>query len=481
MGNKTRLAVFAILLCSSLVLGFIPHAASFCFRAFPSNLTIGVNKGPVPQVPSCGRLNDGQVHIPQDWTSFVPPPVGQSYVDPAFGCTIVRLTDSRKDGVAQHHYYATLTPVSADDSKVLLFNEHGQWSIVDPLGNEIVPANEMPAANQGVMVWDASDGNTFYFTRGNSLMKGAVRIHSGRKAQKTHSKSSVEPAVVHTFKEYAVVLLPDKSDLSVDGNSFAMWGSEKNEIGPLNIFTYNMGTNVKKTPYVTHCSQNPSYVQGSCVHALTQTADDNVIIDFASDGNCEECANRLWNGSALTKIQDATNHLDAGYDLSGNSILIEMGNARTLAGMKNPCPSGWGLDVRQLNNLSSAACLLDRQPSWHVSFRGSASQPWAAISFFDDRKPGPELFNDNKLYQGPSSANWQLYEDEIMLARIDGGVIYGLAHARSRSSEGFWATPRAAISRDGKYVVFDSNMAYAQTGCPTGMDSCADVYLIRVQ
>jgi hypothetical protein len=137
--------------------------------------------------------------------------------------------------------------------------------------------------------------------------------------------------------------------------------------------------------------------------------------------------------------------------------------------------------VRQQNDVSSASCLLDKQPSWHVSYRGSASQPWAAISFFDDRKPGPELFNKSPGFEAPSSRNWGLYEDEILLAHVDGSAIYRIAHARSRSAESYWAQPHAAISRDGKYIIFDSNMAYAQTGCPSEIVDCSDVYLIRVR
>src|SRR5439155_189750 len=162
-----------------------------------------------------------------------------------------------------------------------------------------------------------------------------------------------------------------------------MWGGTAN--GKLNIYTYNMQTNTKKTPYVTNCVQNAALTQGSCVHGITQTADNNVIIDFANDRTCLECGNRLWNGDTLVHLQDATNHMDTGLDLNGKPIFIGMGNPSTLAAMKNPCPGGWGLDVRQQNDFSSAYCLLDKQPAWHVSYRGRASQPWAAISFFDDR------------------------------------------------------------------------------------------------
>jgi hypothetical protein len=419
--------------------------------------------------PSCGQRDTERVTIPPNWSSFVPPAKGESYVDPVFGCTVVRLTDSRAAGVAEHHYYSTLSPMNADDTRILIGDEHGNRRVVDLTGNVIVAAKDMPAANPGTVLWDAKNGDEFYFTRGNSLMRGSIEGHK------------VKESVVHTFREYRVVVFPDKTDLSIDGDSFAMWAGHTTETGPLDIFTYNMATNVKKAAYTTSCSQIVPYVQGACVHGITQTADDNVIIGFANNGSCTECGNRLWNGSKLVAIQDGTNHIDAGYDLSGRSVFIEVGRESTLHGETNPCAGGWGLDVRRLDNLESATCLLDHQPSWHVSYRGDSAQPWVALSFFDDRKNGPEVFDKSAGFEEPSSTNWQLYEDEIVLSRIDGKTTYRLAQARSRSSESYWAQPRAAISRDGRYVIFDSNMAYAKDGCPAGVEDCADVFLIKVR
>lgn len=420
-------------------------------------------------MPACGMRNDQKTRLPTDWLYFTPPRRGESYVDPVFGCKITRLTDAQKDGVAEHHYYATLTPMSADDSQVLITDEHGDWKIIDPRGNVLVPSDKIPARNNGTLLWDATFGNIFYFTYGNAIMRATV------------IGDKVKTSTVHKFPEYRLVIFPDKTDLSIDGDSFAMWAGHTDQTGQLDIFTYNMKTNIKKTPYVTECSQIVAYIQGPCVHGITQTADDNVIIGFANDGQCQECGNRLWDGHKLSKIQDRTNHIDTGYDFAGKSIFVEMGGQAVLAGEKNPCASGWGLDVRELNDLTSARCLLDKQPSSHVSYRGSASQPWVAFSFFDDRKQSPEYFNNSLNFRAPTRRNWELYEDEIILVRIDGAVTYRLAHARSRSAESYWAQPHAAISRDGKYVVFDSNMAYAREGCPTNIEDCADVYLIKVR
>jgi len=221
----------------------------------------------------CGQPNDGLIHIPPNWTTFMPPSRGDNYVDPVFGCTIVRLTDASQAGTAQHHYYATLTPMSADDSKILIMNEGGAWFVTDLVGNIVVPIANMPANNAGTILWDGSNGHIFYYTNGNSLMRGTI------------SGSSVLTSVVHTFSEYQVVVLPDKTDLSIDGQSFAMWGGTTSGTDPLNIFTYNMQTNAKKAPFVTGCTQNAAFNQGSCVHGITQTADDNVIIGFGNDGH----------------------------------------------------------------------------------------------------------------------------------------------------------------------------------------------------
>jgi hypothetical protein len=125
---------------------------------------------------------------------------------------------------------------------------------------------------------------------------------------------------------------------------------------------------------------------------------------------------------------------------------------------------------------------------WEVGYRGSSSQPWVGLSFFDpSRKPSPEWFDNSGNFAAPTSSNWAIYEDEIMVARIDAGgsnsKIYRLARAYSRSDEDFFAVPRAAISRDGKYIAFNSNMAFAHTGCPANFYSstgCTDVYIIKI-
>lgn len=429
---------------------------------------------------SCGRPNDGKPYLPPDWTTFRPPKVGESYLDPVFGCQVKRLTDSSTEETLEDgthpsftNFYSTLTTINATDSLIFICADNGTWRIKDLDGHTVVPFDKIPRMNNGHPVWDASNGSIFYYTLGRALYKGTVE------------RNSVKSTELHKFEEYSGIGSPDTADLSQDGDHIALAGQNGDKT--IDVFVWSLSKQVKTSIYKTSCKVNQWGVtetpQPGCVHKVLLTADNLLAIDFTDDGSGPEQGVRLWNGSNLVHLQDTTNHLDTGFDLNGNPIFISMANRSTLPGLKNPCPSGWGLDVRQQRDLLSATCLLDKQPSWHVSYRGSVSQPWAAISFFDDRRTGPELFNNNPRFQPPSPRNWALYEDEIILARIDGRAIYRLADARSRSAEGYWYQPHAAISRDGKYVVFTSSMAYPN-GCKAKMhvaDECTDVYLIRVR
>jgi hypothetical protein len=446
--------------------------------ASPPPRQVNVPDTPATQPPICGKPNDELAHLPPDWETFTPPAVGGSYIDQVFGCSVERITDSSRedtlsDGTHANFslYYSTFTPMNAADSMLMLGTDDGSWLIRGIDGKDLVPAGKLPPMNNGHPLWDAKDGNVFYYTRDNALYKASVKGHSA------------DGSVLYTFKEYSGIVSPDAADLSQDGDHIALVGERSG--GAMDIFVWSLSKQAKTSTYATKCAAGQWNVsqaaQPGCIHKIELTPDNLLSIQFADDGSGPEQGVRLWKNNQLIHLQDGTNHYDTGENFDGRPIFIEMGRSSTLSSDDNPCPGGWGLDVRELADLSSASCLLDKQPSWHVSYRGSAAQPWAALSFFDVRKDGPEIFNHTRGYQAPSMKNWEPYEDEIVLARIDGDSTYRLAQARSRSAENYWAQPRAAISRDGKYVIFSSSMAYAG-GCPVKMhvvNECTDVYLIK--
>jgi len=468
------------------VAGAVSGSVTVASNASNSPATVTLSGSGVTQTagsPTCGKSGDSSNHVPTDWTTFVPPARGQSYVDPTFGCTVTRLTDASSEVwsgsfyLPLNHGYATVSPFNANDSYLMLADGWNRHFVTDVTGNIVVSTSNMPTANNTWFLWDAMNASVFYYTNGNSLMKGTI------------SGSSVASSTVHQFSEYAAVNFMDETDVSQDGAHVVIVGGDTSGSSPENVFVYNFVTNTKGAVYTTGCTGSVGAPNNGCLHKLIQTPDNNVIIQFAGDGSGTEQGNRLWSGGPLVALQNATNHLDAGYDLNGNAVYVEVGNSAVLPGLTNPCPSGWGLDVRQIYIPMSAVCLLDQVPGWHVGYRGNAQQPWAGLSFFDGgRTPSPEWFDNASNYAAPTSSNWQLYEDEILAVRIDANnnsnYVYRLARAYSRGNEDFYATPRAAISRDGRYIAFGSNMAYAHGGCPANFQSstgCTDVYLIKVK
>jgi hypothetical protein len=425
---------------------------------------------------SCGLQNDKLVHLPTNWATFTVPARGQSFVDPVFGCTIKRITNGSLeealwDGKAPSlmNFYSTLSAINASDTLLLITDNGGLWRIRDTNGNIVVPMANMPNFN-GHPVWDAANGNVFYYTTSdNTLYKATI------------SGSSVNSTALHTFTEYSGIVSPDAGDLSQDGDHIGLVGLNPNST--MDIFVWSLSQQIKTSVYTTACTASGLGGQPGCLHKMQLSADNRLTIEFNNDGSSPEQGLRLWTGSTLVHLQDKTSHYDTGYDLNGNPIFSGNDNSVTLPGITSPCSNQWSLEVRQINNIQSAICLLENPPYWHISYRGSASQPWIALSFFDTRTPGPEFFTTNSNYQTPSASNWQLYEDEIILAKVDASATYRLAHARSRSMESYWAQPHASISRDGKYVIFTSNMAFPN-GCPANMHvagDCSDVYLIKIQ
>jgi len=153
----------------------------------------------------------------------------------------------------------------------------------------------------------------------------------------------------------------------------------------------------------------------------------------------------------------------------------------------NACGSEkWSsLTVIDINAKAPINCLIGapphpKIPSWEISYRDSGNSiagKWVLLSMFDQSAcPDYSCFYPQDL-----AANWQSlwrpYDEELVLVKIDGSQVYRMGYSWSRSAENYWGVPRASISRDGKYLVFDSNFNISNTGFP----QYSDVYLMRIQ
>jgi len=414
----------------------------------------------------CGRLDDGLVHLPPSYTLPLLPPVAvhQTITDPQYGCGITRLTTFGEFQANQsnHHNYSTITPFNADSSRVMLSLSNGSVVVVDLQGNVVVPIANMPAMNSPDTPWDPSNPAVFYFTQSNQFFKGTI------------SGSTVKATLLHTFTGYTSVVAPDQEDLSDDGCKYWLVGTPSGGGLPVGIL-YNLCTD-------TVVSQNLVVgVKDSATgwHKIQIFPSGKMLLTWNSNGLGPSQGLEIYNtdGSLYWHVVDGSAHSDVGIDLQGREVFFQpAGAAKSLNACANPFT---GISVIDINAKAPVNCLINNIPAWHISYRDSPNG-WVLLSMFDQGNcPDYSCFdttNPSHLVSDWQSI-WPLYGEELLLVKIDGSILFRLAQHRSRSAEGYGAQPRAAISRDGKYVLWDSNFDISSTGDA----NYADVYLIKVQ
>jgi hypothetical protein len=428
--------------------------------------------------PNCGLSNDTTNHIPaaSAWTAFTPPAVGSTFTDSVYGCAVKRLTNAISFGQAEHHYYATIEPMSTGDTKILVYDENGFFHIIDLDGNVLVTEAKMPPTN-GLDLWDRNNDNVFWAAQKNTLQKCTV------------SGSSTSCVTNHTFSEYSgyLVNFMDSTDMTPDG--WLPMVGQNAQGGHIDVFLWNPVTLTKSPAYTTTCTADAGTANNGCLHKLISTPNDGIIIEFTNDGSGAEQGNRLWESpwtTPLPYVQNKTGHLDSGRDMSGNEVYA------TEDPLDNPGPFGTCVNgfrptllIVGATTPDGSSCMFDAplNPGWHISYRDWPLSAWIAFSAQGDNSA--ERFNNDSSYAAPSASNWSTYDNEVVLVRVDvnnnSKYIYRLtlAHTRNVNSNSYWSDPHAALSFDGKYVIFDSNAAWGAGGCGSFTD-CADVYLIQI-
>jgi hypothetical protein len=401
---------------------------------------------------SCGQRDDGQVHVPPGFNTFVPPARGGSYVDPQYGCAILRLTDGQRQmKLAVHHEYSTISAINQDDTRVLLITEWGQGFVVDTSGNVVVETRKFPGINSGNVPWARNSPDVFYYTQGNALYKGMIAGHA------------VQSTMLHTFMGQRIVLIPDDEDLSEDGDH--LWIVAGSQTFLYTISKDVLGPGVDVGAKDAACGW----------HKIQITPSNRMLVTWSCNGAAFGRGQEIYDpdGRLYWHMFDNSVHSDVGRDLRGNEVAIL---ARIPDTYKDACAKGGGVDTITLDPRHSISCLVDvNWAATHISYRDS-SQGWVVLSFFDEGKcPDYSCFANNQAANWESL--WRPHSEELVLARIDGSVVYRLAHHRSRSAEYYWAQSHASISRDGRYVVFDSNMGIYDSG----LNDYSDAYLIKLR
>lgn len=228
------------------------------------------------------------------------------------------------------------------------------------------------------------------------------------------------------------------------------------------------------------CTPDPTYGNVDPDWVAISPKGTYLMVQWARDG-FERCSGlELYDaqtGAYVTHVRDRHDHSDHGIDAKGREFVLSVAPlpAGLNPGQVDEAPSSHVIqyilpETPQDRVTSRFIKSLPLQGFWHVSCQGPNGICLVTAYY-------PESTWDPK-YPG-------IFDDELYMLWLEDGSYRRIAHHRS-SGCGYWVQPRASWSKDGQYVIWDSDFA-VETG---GADSCAkanfgylgggDVYIMKL-
>lgn len=360
-----------------------------------------------------------------------PPPglprAGGTFVDPTFGTTIMRVTDEA-DGTSCHNYYSYWPTFNLDDTRFFIACDNvPKLYQFDPNSFQIVnkgPLFPIHAPGAGYLgaedaIWSGTSANVLFGTVD-------LRLYS----------YDVETRTYSLVKDFSYELPPGylgQMSKSLDDNVFAFTRKDKDykRLGYI-VWRKDQNRIVRKADFDKYdevqIDKSGRYLVVKA--EFSKTADVQVL--------------DLQTGSAET-LSDPGPDFSPGHSDNGRQIVVghdNWNNQYTVRKLATPhqfqTVIGFGSDWSQANHLSMLA----------------DNEAWCVITNFTAGN-GP---------LGP-------FRNEIFQVSTDGSQrVRRLAHHHSIYRD-YWDTPRADISRDGRFIAFTSNW---------GSIKRRDVFIIKV-
>lgn len=405
---------------------------------------------PVPQAPNA--LTDPNLIVtPAPLTA---PAAGSSVIDPVFGTSLRRLTNSGSNGFATH-IYSQLQAFSTDNQYLLLIED--EWYTVRRLDSLATLLNASDTASWNAPRWHPTQADTIIHFDDNSdttLRLQFTNVNSG------------QTTTVYTFPANYERIRSNQSfdEISRDGRYLAGMASLSN--GDQMLFAFNLETNTLSAQirlsadlYGGPCAPDPTWGEVEPDWIGVSPLGNYLMVQWTRDGTAR-CSGLesfdITTGAFVGRVYDGHQHGDLGimadgvteffmtYELYHPSGLLSLGY-HTLPG-----------------NATVQAPVYLRTLDWvgdHISCQGPAGV--CLITTIGD-----------------SSDGWSALEGELFLQYLDGSVAR-LAHHRS-SGCGYWVQPRGSLSRDGRYAIFATNWGSGICSSPLDLGA-GDAYLIDMQ
>jgi hypothetical protein len=351
--------------------------------------------------------------VPVSYDTFLPPAVGSSYTDSAFGTVITRVSsamttiDASRGGFLQSisTEYSTISPFNCDNTYLIL-QHFGYYGLYSGDGKYI---KDIPFVvnTSSEPKWSTTDPNRLFFINGNRLMSIDMDTYQINN--------------IHTFSEYSNITGRGESDISVDGKHFVFLGNSKV------IFTYNIETNTKSSELD---------ISGYNMDNLYITEDNSVVVGWIANGTSRFTGIELFSSDMKFKRQLVP--------ALGHMSLIRDYMIWTNSNDPHPIQCQNGIVKVRLSD-SRQTCLLELD--WNLAVHISAPT-FGDFVYVETYAPSDPF---------PQSSKWAPYTNEILQVKLDGSETRRLLHHRSRPHDSYVYQPKVSVSRDGAKMVFTSN------------------------
>lgn len=355
------------------------------------------------------------------------PRAGGTFVDPTFGTTVMRVTDE-SDGKSCTNYYSYWPTFNLDSTRFFIACDNNpRLYRFDPSSFQILgkgPLFDRPPADSGYLstedaIWSGTSANVLYGCAGQKLYSYDV-------ATRTYS-------LIKDFSGDIPEGFLGQMSKSLDDNVFAFTRKDKN-YKPVGFVVWRRDPN-KILGLANLANLDEVQVDKSGRYLVVKgkfggTADVQVI----------DLQTRV-----AENLTDPTPDFSPGHSDNGRQIVVghdNWNNQYTVRRLAAPhqfkTVIGFGNDWSQSNHTSMLA----------------DNEGWCVISNFTSG-------------DGPTGP----FRNEIFQVSTDGSQkVRRLAHHHSVYRD-YWDTPRANISRDGRFITFTSNW---------GSASRRDVFIIKV-
>ncbi len=392
--------------------------------------------------------------------NFSPPALGQSYTDPNFGARVHVIA-----GPSALHGYSTPSPVSAAN-KYALVSIDNESTVVELLTGKVI--KKVSINFEGAM-WDGRNERFLY-----TFADGAVRrfdVTSGKATTVVNYRAGAQ--------RFQSITAGGTGEMTKD-NWLSFHAPQEHQVCALDATTPK--TYCARLPEdakvdFTNISKGVDRISGHryvlviqngpfLLYTVNQSAGrldlagrgpENILMDGGDgDGVCEE------EEACIAGV-----HSDTMEDSAGNQFLV--------TGIEEQAPCGYSLYSIQLNKGAQMGIPAEFGGGLKRTmplFRCGGKDTWADFHAAC-AKAAPscvfsittQAYNRTRNPNDKTPVKHTPYLGEIIVMRENGAEIRRLAMHRSlqfsnEEANGYWSTPRAAISPDGAYVVATSNFGF---------------------